>query len=94
MKRFLVDAALILMIVMLGRAYLDAPSVESVEEKLARFNAQVEKGEIIETPQYHQPLNQIEENWAGRFGETVSGIVVDVIDGSVRFITSVFSENP
>lgn len=93
MKRFVFDGICILLIVMLGRTYLNDPSNEGFEEKLARFNAQVENHEIIETPTVHQPLNPIEENWAGRFGEAVSGMVVNVIDGSVRFITSVFSEN-
>lgn len=93
MKRFIIDAICILFIVMLGRTYLKPSQVETIEEKLARFNEQVDNHEIIETPENHQALNQIEENWAGRFGQRLSGFVVDVIDGSVRFITSVFSES-
>ncbi len=93
MKRFVFDALCILFIVLLGRTYLEDPAEESVEQKLARFNSQVENHEIIEVPAFHQPLNQIEENWAGKLGESTSKIIIQLIEGSVRFVTSVFSEN-
>lgn len=92
MKRFLFDGLCILFIVLLGRTYLDRPENETFEDKIMRFNAQVDNREIIETPENHQPLNQINENWAGQLGQKLSGFVVDVIDGSVRIVTSVFDD--
>ena len=39
------------------------------------------------------PLNQIEENWAGRLGKNVSDLVIGFIDGSLRLVTAVFTES-
>lgn len=93
MKRFVLDACFIFMIVSLGRNYIEDPAFETIDEKLERFNQQVENHEILDTVNSTRPLNTIEENWAGKLGEHLSHAIISVIDGSVRFITTVFSEN-
>lgn len=93
MKRFILDACFIFMIVSLGRNYIEDSAFESIDEKLERFNQQVENHEVLDAVNPAMPLNPIEENWAGKLGEHLSKAVIGIIDGSVRFITSVFSEN-
>jgi len=93
LKRFLLDAFCILMITILAREYMEQIEPESIDEKLIRFNQQIENNEIIDVKQSKMPLNQIEENLAGRFGETVSEMVIGFIDGSLRLISAVFTES-
>lgn len=93
MKRFILDACFIFMIVSLGRNYIEDPTFESIDEKLERFNQQVENHEILDRVNPARPLNPIEENWAGKLGEHLSEAVIKMIDGSVRFITTIFDEN-
>ncbi len=93
MRRFLLDALCILLIVILGRTYLSEQEPETVNDKLERFNTQVENQEIIAVPDNTMPLNQIEENFAGQLGNSISTFFVEFIDGSVRLVTTVFSVN-
>ncbi len=93
MKRFFLDGLCILLVVLLGRSYVDEVKPESIDDKLVRFNTQVQNNEIIETPNNTMPLNQIEENFAGKLGNTMSNLFVQMIDGSVRLVTTVFSED-
>ncbi len=93
MKRFLFDALLIFMVVFMGRVAITMNEEVDINQRIQSFNYQVESNEIIETPKIHVTLNQTEENWAGQFGEDLSGMCVDFIDGSIKFVSTFFSEN-
>lgn len=81
------------MIVMLGRQYIEGTSSVDIEAKIQKFNQQIENQQIIESNHFSMPLNQIEENWAGRLGKNVSDLVIGFIDGSLRLVTAVFTES-
>ncbi len=93
MKRFLFDTLCILLIVIIGKSLTSPVEKQSLEQRMDSFNQQIQNEEVIIAPEQHLPLNQVNENFAGRLGSTISEGVVNIIDGSVRFISTIFSEN-
>ena len=91
-RRFLIDLIIIAIFVLLGRELLNQKSALSIEERIDRFNEQVEQGQIIENVS-NIHLNQTDENIAGKLGELLSGWITDGVSYTMEMIALFFDEN-
>lgn len=93
MKRFILDIFLILIVVSVGSTLNQQKPVSTIEQKMEEFNQQVQQQEIVgQNPQDRSTMYQIHENPAGRLGENVSDLVINMVEGSVRMIASAFGQ--
>lgn len=93
MKRFILDIFLILIVVSVGSTLNQQKPVSTIEQKMEEFNQQVQQQEIVgQNPQDRSAMYQIHENPAGRLGENVSDLVINMVEGSVRMIASAFGQ--
>ena len=64
----------------------------SIDERIERFNQQVEQGEIVDHVS-HVHLNQTQENAAGKLGETLSVWIYNGMRFTMEMIALFFDEN-
>ena len=79
MKRFIVDLALILLLVMLGSTYMKE---EDIDKKMDRFEQKIEEDVFI----YEPSLNK-----ATALAKGSSDVIENVVGMSVELITRFFS---
>ncbi len=80
MKRFVIDSALILLLVMIGSSYLKEDSVD-VEKKLDQFEERIED----------DGLNYESVSKATALAKSSSDVIENVVGMSVELITRFFS---
>ena len=81
MKRFIIDSALILLLVMLGSSYMESDS-KDMDEKLDRFEEKIEDNVL----NYNVKMNK-----ATILAKGSSDVIEDIVGISVELITSFFS---
>ena len=92
MKRLIADILLIVIIVALGKMIIVEDDYSSIDEKIASFDQQVANNRIIEPPKNIVRVNQVDENFAGDLGNSISDLIYDVVRGSVDTISNIFVE--
>ena len=92
MRRFLIDFCLILVFVMLGRELNNEADSMKFEEKIDEFNQKVQNKEVVDHPSYLH-LNQIEENAAGKLGDSLSSVIYETVYHTMEVIAMIFDEN-
>ena len=92
MKRFILDACLILIVVSIGSTLNQQQPESTIQQRIDEFNRQIEQEEVIEPPVHRASMYQIQENAAGQLGANISEMVIRVVDGSVRMIASAFGQ--
>lgn len=90
MKRFLYDALLILILLLVGMSLDDSTVYENKQEELNKFDKKIEKQEKIEKKEGTTVMNQIDENKASNAAKDASEMVSGVIRGSVNFVKEIF----
>lgn len=90
MKRFLVDAFFILLLVSIGSYMSEPQTKEDVNVKIEDFEDQIAKHQPIQQMVEDTSLNKIEDNAVARFAKSSSEIVVDVMDTSVSIVSELF----
>ena len=91
-RRFLIDMTIIAIFVLLGRELLDQKTSMTIEDRIRRFDEQVDQGQIIDH-ESNIHLNQTEENIAGKFGELLSGWITEGVSYTMEMIALFFDEN-
>ncbi len=93
MKRLLIDAIFIFVLVSLGSS-LQNHSADDIKEdlhdQLQSFEEDVAMHREIRTPKDTVKLNDITENKASAFAREASGLVIDVLDTSVSAVSEIF----
>ena len=92
MKRFYLDAFLILIVVSIGSTLNQQQPESTIQQRIEAFNQQIEKQEVIEPPVHRASMYQIQENTAGQLGANISEMVIRVVEDSVRMIASAFGQ--
>ena len=92
MKRFFLDAFLILIVVRIGSTLNQQQPESTIQQRIEAFNQQIEKQEVIEPPVHRASMYQIQENTAGQLGANISEMVIRVVEDSVRMIASAFGQ--
>ena len=92
MKRFFLDAVLILIVVSIGSTLNQQQPESTIQQRIEAFNQQIEKQEVIEPPVHRASMYQIQENTAGQLGANISEMVIRVVEDSVRMIASAFGQ--
>ena len=92
MKRLIADILLIVIIVALGRMIIVEDEYSSIDEKIASFDQQVANNKIIDPPNNIVRVNQVDENFAGELGNSISDLIYGVVRGSVDTISNIFVE--
>lgn len=86
MRRFLVDAILILALVSIA-SYMQEPAQdEDIENKIASFEQDVAQHKQANPRVDTAYLNEIEENRAAQFAKGASDFVIDVMDTSMSLV--------
>ncbi len=93
MKRLVADVLLILIIVCLGKMVINDQDYSSIENKIKNFDQQVSNNRIIDKPDNIVRVNQIEENFAGQLGNSISDMIYTIVKESVNTISNIFVEN-
>lgn len=87
MKRFLVDAFLVLMLVSLC-SYLSEPQPDiTLDEKIAEFEDEVARHDGIKQKVEDSHLNNIHENHAAELAKAGSDFVIDVMDKGMHIVS-------
>lgn len=91
MRRFLVDALLVVLLVSLA-TYIQEPNTkEDIDEKIASFEQDVAQHKPADPKVEVTYLNEIEENKAAKFAKASSDIVIDVMDTSLTLVEEFFN---
>lgn len=93
MKRLLVDAFFIFILVALGSALKDTSTNEIKEDltsKVESFEEDIAMHRTIKTPENTIKLNNIEENKASSFARDTSNVIIDILDTSLSVVSEVF----
>lgn len=96
--RYLIDAILIVVLLVIGSALQDygekMQKTAPLEERITQFESDVQD-EVVIRDVYSRDkpyLKQIEENPAGRLAEKASGFVIDVIDITMNFTSEIIKQ--
>ena len=89
MKRLLLDILTIVLLVSIISTVTDQVSTPTFDEQIANFEQQIENG-VIYHPDKEVYLLQIEENYAGKLGNSLSSFVSKVINESVSIVKEIF----
>lgn len=90
MKRFLYDALLIVLLLLIAMSLDTSTTYKNKQEDLNQFNDKIVEKQKIEKKEGISVINQIDENKASNFAKSASGMVRDLIHGSVEFIQGIF----
>ena len=87
MKRFIYDAVLIFMLLMIGVSLNDTKPYENTQYEMEKFEEDIyvekEKSGVV---------NQIKDNKAGSFALYISNIFAFVFKSGILFLNSIFEE--
>lgn len=90
MRRFLVDALLVLLLVSLA-SYINEPQAKKeISEKITEFEDEVARHDPLTQKVETSRLNEIHENPAARMAETGSNLVINVMEGSMQIVSELF----
>lgn len=93
MKRLLVDAIFIFILVALGTSLKDTSTTEIKEDlsnKVQTFEEDIAMHRTLKTPDDTIKLNNIEENKASSFARDTSNVIIDIMDTSLSVVSEVF----
>ena len=89
MKRFVLDILVIVLIVsIVSVVSSNNEKTVALDEELAKFEQQIENG-VVYNANNEVYLLQIEENSAGKLGNSLSAFVVSVVEEGVRLIKGI-----
>lgn len=87
MKRFLVDALLVLVLVSLA-SYINEPKEPtSIKEQISQFEDEVARHEPITQKVETSHLNEIHENRASQMAQQGSALVIDLMETSMDVVS-------
>lgn len=87
MRRFLVDALLVLLLVSLA-SYINEPKEkESLEHQIDQFEDEVAQHAPLHQKVETTRLNDIEENAAAKLAQEGSGLIIDVMEKSLDLVS-------
>lgn len=87
MRRFLVDALLVLLLVSLA-SYINEPQEkDSIEHQIDQFEDEVAQHMPMHQKVETSRLNDIEENTAARLAQEGSGLIIDVMEKSLDLVS-------
>ena len=89
MKRLLLDILIILLVVSIVSTISKDP-LPTFDDQIQNFEQQIEDG-VIYQPNKEVYVRQIEENYAGKFGSSLSKFVVDVIHEGMDIVKEIVS---
>ncbi len=89
MKRFLYDAALLIILLLIGVSISDN-EVTTTQDKITFFERQIEQGKPIKEPKESVALNTIEDNHASIWAHDISTFIQDAANVGVRAIKGIF----
>lgn len=90
MRRFVVDALLVLMLVSLA-SYINEPQAkEDLTNKIIEFEDEVAKHDPITQKVETSRLNEIHENNAAKMAEAGSDLVIGVMEGGMEIVSEMF----
>lgn len=90
MRRFLADALLVLMLVSLA-TYITEPKKDlEIDQKIAEFEDDVARHEMVQQKVKDTRLNEIHENGAARLALSGSEAVIDLMHGSMDVLSQLF----
>lgn len=89
MKRFLYDASLLVILLLIGVSINDR-EVTTTQDKITYFENQIEKGAIVEKPKESVALNAIEDNLASLWAHEISMMIQGATDIGVSAIKGIF----
>lgn len=87
MKRFLVDALLVLLFVSIASYISEPKEKENMSEKIKVFEQQIAEQKPIEQMVENTYLNEIYENGASRLANAGSNLVIDIMDTSIHVVS-------
>lgn len=90
MKRFLYDALIIVLLVLVGLSLDDSTTYVDKQTQLDSFQQKIKEGEVVDNKEGTPVVNQIEDNTASSFAKGTSRIIGEVVEGSVRFVSDFF----
>ena len=89
MKRFILDILVILVIVSIVSVLsVDTEQSVGLDDKLANFEQQIENGVVYDSDKEIYLL-QIEENSAGKLGNSLSVFIVSVVEEGMRLVKTI-----
>lgn len=88
MRRFLYDATLLILLLLIGLSIEDH-SAETTQQKMNEFEMQIEKKKI-QTKRESVSLNQIEDNNASALAKNTADVVKEVTGAGVSMIRELF----
>lgn len=90
MKRFLYDAAIIMILVLIGLSLDDSSTIVDQQEELNSFQQEIKEGGPISNKREKSVMNQIKDNSASSLAKDASYFIGSIVEGSVRFVSNVF----
>lgn len=89
MRRFLYDAILLILLVMIGVSMSDKEEV-SKQKELDQFQQKIKTDQVVSEIEKKSSLNQIDENGASSLAKDASNAFKECVDFSVETLTSIF----
>ena len=90
MKRFIYDALLLFILVMIGMSLDDSSVYVNKQEELKQFEKEVINEAPVDTKEESQVMNQVEDNKASIAAQNISEVIKGFIKTFVLFLNSIF----
>ncbi len=89
MRRFLYDAILLTLLVLIGLS-INTNDSNEIEEEIKQFESNIQNHQLIEKKSKQAALNQIEENGASEVAKSASILLKEWVTVSVESLSTIF----
>lgn len=90
MKRFLLDAIFIIIIVIIGMSLDESTLYKNKQENLYEFEQEIQNQEIVDDRETQVIVNQVKDNNASKFAVNVSNLVSSIVEGGITLSKDFF----
>ena len=90
MRRFIYDAILLILLVLIGVSMSDVETVDKQNE-LDKFEEKVKSEQVVSDIEKRSSLNQIEENKAAYMAKNTSSFLKDCVNVTVKSLSNIFN---
>lgn len=90
MKRFLLDALIIIMIVMIGISMDDSNLYKNKQESMDEFENEIKQENVVDNKETQVIVNQVNDNNASVFAIKISDFISFLIEGGISLSNDFF----